>query len=314
MYLIIAIFLALCALLFILNCYRSKSIVRKICCMSCCEKKELLDQLTKPFGFCYLPDQDLISSTLDAWQKDFGYCSLYDKTAPHFHMIFDCEPVYFDYDGRTWLIEFWKGQYGISLGAEIGIYQADTLLHPAQYTGTSFHALPEDQLFPIFMGVNFRRQSLFSLQQSHWWLTGFRVGSYCEPEDITLDISLTFPTEPMLYSFVESLLRLGYEEHNLCICCLTVSFTFVTPHSSQPRHSCSPLSRITQWKNRILCRLYQFITRPFICTSDRILFLYFFLPAAFRHILCLRKNRRQKLPHRIKRSRSPKRSKGGTDK
>ena len=42
--------------------------------------------------------------------------------APRFQMVFDALPVYFDYQKKTWLIEFWKGQYGINTGAEIGIY------------------------------------------------------------------------------------------------------------------------------------------------------------------------------------------------
>mgnify|MGYP000621142798 CR=1 FL=1 len=51
---------------------------------------------------------------------------------------------YFDYQGKTWLLEFWKGQYGINTGAEIGIYRADTLLSPAQRPYTLFHTVPDE--------------------------------------------------------------------------------------------------------------------------------------------------------------------------
>ena len=30
--------------------------------------------------------------------------------------VFMCLPVYFDYGGKTWLMEFWKGGYGITAG------------------------------------------------------------------------------------------------------------------------------------------------------------------------------------------------------
>ena len=39
-------------------------------------------------------------------------------------MIIDCEPVRFYYGGKKWLIELWKGQYGMTTGCEIGVYTA----------------------------------------------------------------------------------------------------------------------------------------------------------------------------------------------
>ncbi|MEI3236147.1 MAG: DUF4474 domain-containing protein [Lachnospira sp.] len=111
--------------------------------MSPCAQKKLLDELMQPFGFLSCPQQNVITSDIDSWQRTFGYTRLFDYSAPHFKMVFDCEPVYFDYDNRTWLIEFWKGQYGISCGAEIGIYRADTIL---SRTGLPVPAL---KAFPI---------------------------------------------------------------------------------------------------------------------------------------------------------------------
>ncbi|HHX56079.1 MAG TPA: DUF4474 domain-containing protein, partial [Clostridiales bacterium] len=73
----------------------------------------------KSFGFAYDDKANFFYSILDPWQKDLGYCSLYDEAAPALSMIFDSEPIYFDYNGKHWLIEFWKGQYGITTGGEI---------------------------------------------------------------------------------------------------------------------------------------------------------------------------------------------------
>ena len=102
--------------------------VRKVKKMSVPERLERLDQIASPFGFKYKLKQDLFTSRFDAWQRDYGYCSVYDKYAPLFHMIFDCEPIYFDYEGSTWLLELWKGQYGITAGCEIGIYKTDHIV------------------------------------------------------------------------------------------------------------------------------------------------------------------------------------------
>lgn len=300
MYIGIGILFAICILFFIINFYRRKCIIRKIRCMNYYKKLCLLNDLAEPFGFCYLPEQDIITSRLDAWQKNFGYCTLYDKSASRFNMVFDCEPVYFDYDNCTWMIEFWKGQYGINLGGEIGIYKADTILSPDKYDHTLFHGVPNNELFPLSMDLNFKGSPLFSVCQPHWWLTGFYMGSHCEPEDLTMNISITFPNEEMLRCFVESLKRLGYNKYELCICERTVSFTFSSPHTCQPRLFHRQRCRFSQWQNRIFCKLFQFITRPFICTPDQILYLYFFLPAAFRHLLRFQRNRRQKFPKKCR--------------
>lgn len=291
MYLFIGILFAMCILFFLIYFYRKQSIMKKICCMSHCEKMELLNDLAKPFGFCYLPVHNIMTSRLDAWQKNFGYRSLYDKTAPHFNMVFDCEPVYFDYKDRTWLIEFWKGQYGINIGGEIGIYQADSILTPEQYEQTDFHGVSDSDFLPISMKLNFKGKQLFAIRQMHWWLTGFRMGCYCEPENLIMDISIIFPNEEMLQSFTESLEKLGYKTR---IHYLMVSFSFSVPHTKQPRRTYRLNAQISQWENQIFCKLYEFITRPFTCTMDQILYLYFFLPATFRRMLCFRKNHKQK--------------------
>ena len=302
MYLLIGILFAICILFFIINIFRRKCIIRKIRCMDSCEKLYLLNDLAAPFGFSYVPEQDIMTSRLDAWQKDFGYCGLFDKSASRFNMVFDCEPVYFDYDNHTWMIEFWKGQYGINIGGEIGIYKADSILSPMQYDRTLFHGVTDDELLPVSMELNYKGQPLF-ICRNHWWLTGFSMGNYCQPEDLAMDVSITFPEEDMLNCFVNSMIRMGYQKCEMCICNLTVSFSFSIPHAWQPRlaHCCRV--RFSQCQNRIFCKLYQFITRPFTCTMDRILYLYYFLPVAFRRLLCFKRSRRQKF-HKKRRCRS----------
>ena len=294
MYLLIGILFAICVIFFIINFYRRKCIIRKIQCMDCCKKVHLLNDLAEPFGFSYLPKQDIITSRTDAWQKKFGYRRLFDKSASRFNMVFDCEPVYFDYDDRTWMIELWKGQYGINIGGEIGIYTADSIVAPEQYDRTLFNGVSDNEMLDISMKLCFKGHPIFCIHENHWWLTGFKMGSYCNPEDLVMDASITFPNEDMLECFVNSLKHLGYHECEICICNLTVSFTFSIPHTCQPRlaHRCR--CRFSQWQNRIFCKLYKLITKPFCCTLDRILYLYFFLPAAFRHLLLFKRCRRQK--------------------
>lgn len=294
MYFFIGILFLVCLICFILCHWRKKKCIRKVQCMNPCEKIELLNELAEPFGFAYLPGQDIITSRLDAWQREFGYHAIYDQTAVRFHMIFDCEPIYFNYHNCTWMIELWKGQYGINTGAEIGVYRADTILTPDQYDKTLFHSVTNQELLSITMHVFLKGSCIFSLQHRHWWLTGFRPGWYCDAEDMVIKASITCRDTEMLSCLSKSLVAHGYPECNICIRDLTITFSFYQPHAKQPRTDCPLRTRFSRFQNRFFCRLYLQITRPFSCTLDRILYLYFFLPFAFRHMLHFKRNRHQK--------------------
>lgn len=152
---------------------QEKRVIRRICKMSFCEKYCKLNELIHPWGFSYLPSQDIFTSELDAWQRKFGYHSLFDQSAPHFNMVFDCEPIYFNYQGRTWRIEFWKGQYGINTGGEIGVYCADSIVAPEQYADAHFHSVEDSQLLCLEMELYEKGCRLFRIRERHWWLTGF---------------------------------------------------------------------------------------------------------------------------------------------
>lgn len=105
-------------------------------------------------------------------------------------------------------------------------------------------------------------------------------------------VSITCLDCEMLSCLIDSLLHSGYSECDLCVCDLTVSFFLSIPHTKQPRRDCHLRERFVMRQNRLFCRLYRFITRPFHCTLDRILYLYFFLPFAFRHMLRFKKAKR----------------------
>ncbi len=288
MYLFSGLLFLVCVVFFIINHHRKKRILKKLCCMDSCGKMQLLDKLAEPFGFSYLCQDDILTSRQDAWQRQFGYCSLFDRSASRFHMVFDCEPVYFFYDDRTWLIEFWKGQYGINTGAEIGIYQADAHVSPEHCSDTLFHSISDSELLPLSMELSVHGKRLFRVDEAHWWLTGFCMGRYSRPKDLVLNCSLTFPNPCMMERFLSGMLRAGYKSCDLTVCNLTVSFCFSSPRTRQPRRC-----RLRVWwvslQNRLFCRIYRIITRPCDCTLDRILYLYYYLPAAFRRMLRLKR-------------------------
>ena len=283
--------LLLFALLFLL--FRRHAI-RKVNMMSETEKETLLSSLTRPAGFSYLPDQDIFVTMADSWQRELGYCHFYDTAAPLGNMIFECEPVYFDYEDHTWLIEFWKGQYGINTGAEIGIYRADTLLSPRDYQKTLFHAVSDEEM-PYFEQTLFRNKtSLFQQYDKTWWLAGFRMGLFSDPKHLSTDVSVTFHSVDMRNAFLDALEQLGYRTCDLCVQGRTVAIHFGKPKSLQPIRAHSFLYQFTQWKNRLFTRIYLRFTRPFTTTADRLLYLYYFLPRIFQRMIRIRKHRKER--------------------
>lgn len=269
-------------------------ILRRIQRMDCVQKTKVLNDLLEPFGFHYFPEIDIISSTLNAWQRDFGYTSLFDYSAVHFNMVFDCEPIYFDYQGRTWLLEFWKGQYGINTGCEVGLYYADSILEPSERFKASFHSVTDQDLLPMKLKLFRNDSTLFSFHQTHWWLTGFRMGIFSQPEALTLCVTLTFPDSEMLLSFIGGLTELGYHLCNLSLSGLTISVPFKNPLTAQSRHVQLFSAAFAQWKNRLFCKLFRLVTWPLTNTADRLLYLYFLLPFAFRHSIFFRRSKKQK--------------------
>lgn len=294
MYLLFGIFLIICFLFVCLQFYRKKRIIRKVRQMDVCRKACLLNEVLNPFGFCYQEQQDVITTTSEAWQRKFGYKSVFDSTALKFGMVFDCEPIFFYYRERTYRIELWKGQYGVNLGGEVGIYYADGILTPEQFDTAHFQSVSNEEMLLMEISLYHKGQKMFESTQMHWWLAGFCTGKYCEPENLMMKVSITCMDQKMLSCFVKSLLHMGYRRCEINICNLTVSFFFSCPHAKQPRLVHRLRAAWSQWKNRLFCKLFLYITRPFSCMLDRIMYLYFFLPSVFRRIFLCRRNRVQK--------------------
>ena len=264
---------------------RKKRIIKKITCMDECQKCSEIEELVKPFGYDYHCQCSFFSSQLDAWQRNAGYTWLYDYMAPRFKMVFDALPIYFDYQGRTWLIEFWKGQYGINTGAEIGIYHADEIIEEKDYQTTLFESASDEELLTGSFVLCDKDGDCVRICQKHWWITAFLTGQFSQPYDLYMKATLTFPNREMLCAFMNGMYRAGYAQNDLILCGLSLTFTFFRPKETDYNLTTRFWRRFSQWKNRIYCKLYLRITKPFESRADRILCLYYYLPTAFRRLL-----------------------------
>ena len=288
MYLFFGIFFVILLFFFCINHFRRKRIIKKICSMCMDEKCRMLEDLIEPFGYSYILSQDIFTSRINAWQRKFGYCRLYDKAAPHFNMIFDCLPIYFDYQGRTWMIELWKGQYGINTGCEIGVYYADRILNEEEFDHELFQCADNENMLNLHCNLYQDNKNIAHLCKVHWWLTAFSTGRFSDPAHLTMLVSITLDDENMADAFVGGLIKAGYHRQDIRICQNTVSFTF--GKSAECFGIWQRLWRRTaQCINRFWCRIYLLVTRPFTLSIDRLLYLYYYLPFAFRKMLRIRK-------------------------
>lgn len=288
MYLSTAILLFLILLALIVGLCRKRAAIKKVCSLPQKDKHKMLDNLIYPLGYQYDSSQDIISSHNNAWQRTLGYTALFDQTAIHFNMVIDCLPIYFDYHGRTWLLELWKGQYGMNTGAEIGLYYTDHIVPPSERASTHFDAVSDSDLLFMSMYLSKKNTKIASQSGKTWWLTVFSMGCFSKPEDLSLQASLTFPNYEMRNRFLDGLADTGIEKKHVRVCGLKVHLLFSMPISKNTRGLNCLFNSISQFMNAFCCKLYCFVTRPFHLTIDRLLYLYYLLPVCFRRTVRLR--------------------------
>ena len=265
--------------------WRREKCKRKVRRMDPEEKCSKLNDLAEPFGFIYDPGQEVFISRVDAWQRREGYEALFDRLAVKFNMVMDAFPVYFDYRDKTWLIEFWKGQYGINTGAEAGVSHTNRIVTPAQRKYVHYNAVSNEEMPVIGICLDRREQKLFSLKQRHWWLAAFRMGMFSQPGDLVLYANISFYDPKAAQAFAEGLMEAGYTKQEYRIRGRRVSVILDRTNCYTGLKKC--YRALVQRINRFYCRLYRFVTRPFTDTADRMLFLYEQLPWCFRRMLRL---------------------------
>lgn len=238
-------------------------------------------------GFAYSKEQDIFYSTINAWQRNFGYSRLYDEAAPHFAMIVDSEPVYFNYDNKRWLIEFWKGQYGITTGCEVGVYNTKRpeFNIPGVFDETFYDCASDDDIIYISYTLFKNGQELFSIEDIHWWLTGFKLGEFSQPCELVMDISLTLKDEAMLDAFVEGIRQTGYSNNEIEVNGNTVRIEFNKPHSSQPHSRTKDIEDFMQSYNKQNCELFRKLTGDYNSIASKLVVLQKKAPALYNSIL-----------------------------
>ena len=158
-------------------------------------------QILVAAGFDYDPVQDVYYTQLDSWQRNFGFNSVYDTAAPMVGMIYSTAKIYFTYDDKDWMMEIWKGQYGITAGGEIGFYNKPTDRVMEHYDCVT----DEEMLTMAFDFYNMDELVFTRGPEKHWWLTGFKFLHVGIPQFIELDMTIEFPNRKMANAFEKGL-------------------------------------------------------------------------------------------------------------
>lgn len=149
-------------------------------------------------------------------------------------------------------------------------------------------------MLPVTLHLFQEDDSIAMLHKRHWWLTVFSMGVYNEPENLSANVSITFPNENMMNAFIKSLNEKGYSKNDICCCGLTVIFVYRSCSTCKNPPFRRLLCKFAQWKNRIFCKLFLWVTKPFSTSLDRALYLYYYVPFAFRRLLTIKRYKKQR--------------------
>ena len=245
-------------------------------------QQAMINEMLKPAGFAYDPKSDIFYSTMDCWQREIGYCKLFDEGSPLFNMVMDCEPVTFSYGGKRWLIELWKGQYGITTGAEIGIYNTSRDdIHTEKFTGTYYEPITDAERLPLSIVLRKNKKVVFRRKALHWWLTGFVLGEFSQPEELTMTAKIKFPNREMCNAFLGGLRGIGYTSKEYAVRFNTVTINYDKPHSPQPVSQNLAKRVVVQQVNEANCRLFRYVTKDYPITMDKLEYIQHAFPELF---------------------------------
>ena len=153
-------------------------------------------------GFDYNVSKYMARSTPNAWLRPLGYNRLVDMAAPLLLTYLDTLRFPFEYEGRDWMIQFWKGLYGPSNGAEIGLYEKPS--------GRPFFWDASGTMLDISMQLYQGDKLFFDYgTQRTWWTGGFRYGNFRRtplvcPRQLRLTGAIAFEDQGMADAFLAS--------------------------------------------------------------------------------------------------------------
>ena len=153
---------------------------------------------------------DYLYHTKYAYQWLFGFNKAYDTLSPAVGCSYDTLRFEFNYGGRDWMLQVWKGTYGFRLttGGEIGLYSKPQWSPIKQYMGVG----PNDWIGMEFSIYN-RQEKLFTRpMEDTWWVTGFKqyILQDQATQYLTMEGKLRFQNEGMAAACAKAMADKGF--------------------------------------------------------------------------------------------------------
>lgn len=157
-------------------------------------------------GFAYDAKYGVFYATGAGWQRTMGYTELYDRLAAVAFMPLDTIRIKFNYAGMQWMVQLWKGYYGLVLaGCETGFYNrpGDTPENQTTYNVVSeeYH---QEMSCKFHYGL-----SSFNRYSKTWWLTGFSPAVQMSPATtipmMRVENTINFTDIGLMNAFIEGL-------------------------------------------------------------------------------------------------------------
>jgi hypothetical protein len=164
-------------------------------------------------GYHYQAGEGYFYNDKEAFQHVFGFNILYDVFAFVMFCYTDTIRCQFAYEGKDYLVQLWKGGYGICLftGGEIGLYSK-----PADRLGEHYDSVEEADYIGMEMSIyNENRLQFTRAMDTQWWCTGY-AWSYLDGfaqsprTDCTMTAALAFQNAEMAALFAEQLAAKGF--------------------------------------------------------------------------------------------------------
>lgn len=131
---------------------------------------------------------------------------------------------------------------------------------------------------------------LFTRKGKHWWLTGFRLGEFSNPDDLTMKIEITLKTKAMLRAFMKGLQSTGYKREELSIKENIIALEFNKPKTKQPFTRNEKTEKIILNNTKALCETYQDITQDYDGLPEKVAAIKLKAPQVYKHIINIGKN------------------------
>ena len=183
---------------------------------------EIINGFAGVAGFVWDSSQKIWYAKQNCWQRDWGYCKLYDIVAPSLGIRIQSKPIEINYGGKIWCIWMWKGVYGITIGAEIGIYIYSNTYgityHGITASDRWFRSAYDTERMQISLTLYKNSKKVFSRNTFAWWQTGFKIGVKMPWDKLKMKASITFPDM--------GLARLFARKMGVACSSTTVSFTW----------------------------------------------------------------------------------------